>query len=48
MINFPFLPLFLQFLMNNDYMTTNDDDDNVDDDNVDLTERSRSFLRLSA
>ena len=34
--------------MNNDYMTTNDDDENVDDDNVDLTERSRSFLRLSA
>ena len=48
MLNFPFLPLFPQFSMNNDYMTTNDDDENVDDDNVDLTERSRSFLRLSA
>ena len=30
MLNFPFHPLFLQFSMNNDYMTTNDDDKNVD------------------
>ena len=35
MLNFPFLPLFLQFSMNNDYMTTNDDDENDDYDDVD-------------
>ena len=35
MLNFPILPLFLQFPMNNDYMTTNDDDENDDYDDVD-------------
>ena len=35
MLNFPFLPLFLQFSMNNDHMTTNDDDENDDYNDVD-------------
>ena len=42
MLNFPFLPLFLQFSMNNVYMTTTEE--NVDDDDVDSNKQMVSLV----
>ena len=42
MLNFPFLHFFLQFSMNNVYMTTTEE--NVDDDDVDSNKQMVSLV----